>query len=159
MIETITPNVPIAISASLYVDDFSVLIRSTEAISDAANRMDQRIGLLVVDLAAQTADIDVDDIGRRIEIEIPDVLQHHGPRHHPAFVAHEIFQQLKLLGEKLDVRAAPARGARDQVNRQIADTKDGFLGHRVAAPAERFKARQQLDEGERLDQIIVTAGS
>ena len=60
--DTITPNAPIAINASLNVDDFRVSARSTEAIPDAANGMDQRIGLLVVDLAAHTADIDIDEL-------------------------------------------------------------------------------------------------
>src|SRR6266576_3456590 len=44
MADTITPKVPIAISASLNVDDVKVLARSTEAVPDTANRMDQRIG-------------------------------------------------------------------------------------------------------------------
>jgi hypothetical protein len=37
--------------------------------------VDQRIGLLIVDLVTQASDIDVDDVGRRIEVEIPDVYQ------------------------------------------------------------------------------------
>src|ERR1700760_3650823 len=107
MIETTTPKVPIAIRANLNVDDVSVLIRSTETVSDTANGMNQRIGLQVVDLAAQAADIDINDIGRRVEVEIPDMLQHHGPRYDPTLVAHEIFQQLEFLGQEFDVRAAP----------------------------------------------------
>src|SRR5262245_21746247 len=137
------PKVPIAISASLNVDDVSALVRSTEAVPDAANRMDQRIGLLVIDLAAQAPDIDVDDIGRRIEMKIPDVLQQHRPRDDAALIAHQIFQELKFLGQKLDVLAVPAHGPRDQVDRKIADTQDGFLRDRLAAPAERLEPREQ----------------
>ena len=62
MTETITPKVPIAISASLNVDDVKVLVRSTETVPDTANGMDQRIGLLAVDFATHAPDIDVDDI-------------------------------------------------------------------------------------------------
>src|SRR5205085_2821748 len=39
------------------------LAGSTEAISDAANGVDQRIGLLAVQLAAHPSDIDVDNVG------------------------------------------------------------------------------------------------
>jgi hypothetical protein len=57
------------------VVDRRVLARSTEAEPDAADGVDERIGLGRVDLAANAADIDVDNIGHGIEKEIPDVLQ------------------------------------------------------------------------------------
>jgi hypothetical protein len=90
MADTITPKVPIAISASLNVDDVKVLARSTETVPCAANRMDQRIGLLAVDLATDAPDIDVDDICGGIEVKIPDVLQQHCPGYDAAFVANQI---------------------------------------------------------------------
>src|SRR6202795_4801852 len=159
MTDTITPKVPIAISASLNVDDASVLARSTEAVPDTPNRMDQRIGLLAVDLATDAADIDVDDIGRGIEMKIPDVLQQHRPRDDAALVANQIFEQLEFAGEQQDVLAAPARGPRHQVDREISDPQDGFLDNGLAAPAQRLDARQQFHEGKRLDQIVVAAGA
>src|SRR6476619_1888017 len=110
MADTITPKAPIAISASLKVDDVKVLARSTEAVPDPANRMDQRIGLLAVDFATHAPDIDVDDICRGIEMKIPYVLQQHGPRHDAAFVANEVFQKLEFPGEEQNVLAAPAGG-------------------------------------------------
>src|SRR5438132_12154601 len=128
MADTIAPNAPIAINASLNVDDFRVSARSTEAIPDAANGMDQRIGLLVVDLAADAADIDIDDVGRRIEMKIPDVLKQHGARYDAALVADQIFEQLKFAGKQIDFPAAPACGAVDQVDLEIADPQDGLLG-------------------------------
>src|ERR1700751_4386048 len=102
-----TPKVPIAISASLNVDEVRVLARSTEAVSDAADRVDQRISLLVVDLAPHAPDIDVDDVGRRIEMQIPDVLQQHRARHHAALIAHQVLEQLELLRQQHDLLAAP----------------------------------------------------
>ncbi len=62
MADAITPKVPIAISASLKVDDVKVLARSTETIPDTANRMNQRIGLLAVEFATHASNIDVYDI-------------------------------------------------------------------------------------------------
>ena len=35
----------------------------------------------------------------------------------------------------------------------------GFLGDGLAAAAERLEARQQLDEGERLDEIVIAPGA
>src|ERR1700693_500918 len=108
MADTITPKTPIAISASLKVDDVKVLARSTETVSDTANRMDQRIGLLVVDFPAHAPDIDVDNICRGIEMEIPDVLQQHCPGYDAAFVANPIFEKLEFPTKKHNVPAASA---------------------------------------------------
>src|SRR3954471_2951999 len=96
MTDTITPKIPIAISATLKVDDVKVLASSTETVSDTANRMDQRISLLVVDFAPHPANVDVDDVGRGIEMKVPDVLQQHCPGYNAAFVAHQIFQKLEF---------------------------------------------------------------
>src|ERR671936_823780 len=52
---TISPNAAIAISARRKVEERSVLARSTEAISDAADGVDQRIGLGIIDLATAAA--------------------------------------------------------------------------------------------------------
>src|SRR3569833_2755163 len=93
---TISPNAAIAISARRKVEERSVLARSTEAISDAADGMDQRIGLAVVDFAAVAPDLDVDDVRGRIELQVPDMLQHHRAGVDAALVADEIFEQLEF---------------------------------------------------------------
>src|SRR5260221_880774 len=159
MADTITPKVPIAISASLNVDDVRVLARSTETVPDTANRVDQRIGLRAVDFATHAPDIDVDDVCRGIEMEIPDVLQQHGPGYHAAFVANQILQKLEFPRKKKNGPAAPAGGPRHQVDREIADPQDGFLDNGFTAPAKRLDARQQFDEGKRLDQVVIAAGA
>src|SRR3954452_4786898 len=113
MIDTITPNVPIAINASLKVDEVRVLARSTETISDAANGMDQWIRLLIVDLPAYATDVDVDNVGGGIEMKIPDVLQQHRPRHDTPFVPRKIFQKLEFPRQQNNVLAAPGGGPRN----------------------------------------------
>jgi hypothetical protein len=40
--------------------------------------MKQRISLLIVYLASEALDIDIDDVGRRIEMNIPYMLEKHG---------------------------------------------------------------------------------
>src|SRR6516165_7222973 len=124
MADAITPNVPIAISACSKIVELSVLARSTETVSDTTNGIDQRISLLVVHLAAQASDIEVNDICRWIEMKIPDVLQQHPPGHDAVFVAHEIFQKLEFLGPKENLLAAPAGRPRGHVDYEIADAQD-----------------------------------
>src|SRR5258708_646250 len=108
MADTIRPKVPIAISAKRNVDDVRVLVRSTKTVPHAANRVDQRIRLLTVDLATHAADIDVDDVGRGVEMKIPDVLQQHGAGYDAACVPNQILQKLEFPGQQQDVLAAPA---------------------------------------------------
>src|ERR1700687_5166776 len=98
MAQVITPKVPIAISAILNVDDLRVLATSTETVPDAANRLGQRIGLLPIVIASHAPDIDVDDVGRGIEMKVPDMLQQHRPGYDAAFIAHQILQQLEFAG-------------------------------------------------------------
>src|SRR5260370_1882057 len=150
MADTMTPKVPIAISASLNVDDVRVLARSTETVPDTAHGVDQRIGLLAVDFATHAPDIDVDDICRGIEMEIPDVLQQHGPGYHAAFVANQIFQKLEFPGKKENGLAAPAGGPRHQVDREIAYPHDGFLSNGCAPSPKCLDARHHSHQLNRL---------
>src|SRR6516225_3846801 len=136
-----------------------VLARSADTIPDSADSMNQRIGLLAVDLAANAADIDVNDIGRGIEVNVPDMLQQHRAGNNAIFVANEIFEQLELAREQFDFPSAPAHGSRDEIHLQVTDAQHRFLDERGAASGQRLDPRQQLREGERLDQIIVAAGA
>src|SRR5262249_9018418 len=94
------------ISASLKVDERRGLARSTDTEPDAADGMDERIGLLAVDLTAHAPDIDVDDVGGGIEVEIPDVLQQQRARHDLALVANEVLENLEFARQELDVASA-----------------------------------------------------
>src|SRR6516225_88721 len=100
-------------NASLRVEDRRVLFRSTEAKSDAANGMDQRVVLAAVDLATNSTDIDVDDIGHRIEVQIPYVLQQHGSRDHLTGIARQIRQQSKLARQQFDFPTTAAGDPRE----------------------------------------------
>src|ERR1700730_14280964 len=159
MADTITPNVAIAISASLKVDEVRVLVRSTETVPDTANRMDQRIGLLAVNFATHAPDIDVDDICRGIEMKIPDVLQQHGAGYDAAFIANQILQELEFPWKQKDLLAAPAGGPRHQVDREITARQDGLLDDGIAASAKRLDARHQFNEGKGFYQIVVAPGA
>src|ERR1700751_6429580 len=97
------PNTPMLISASRKVVERKVLARSTDTEPDAAYGVDQGIGLFVVDLAANAPDIDVDDVGVGIEMQMPNLFQQHGPRHNVAFVTNQIFQHLEFPRQQLDL--------------------------------------------------------
>src|SRR5215469_7032475 len=146
-------------NASLSVDDRKVLLRSTEAKSHAANGMNQWVGLAAVDLTAHPPDINVDDVGRRVEVEIPDMLQQHRSGNRLSDITNQILEKLKFPWQQLDLAAAPTNDPRQQVDLQIANTEDGFLYHCSAATGERIDPRQHLPRRKWLDQVIVAAGT
>lgn len=61
-------------SARLKVDERKVLARSTDTEPDATYCMYERIVVLIVDLSANTSDVDIYDVGCRVKINVPNVL-------------------------------------------------------------------------------------
>src|SRR5258708_35826933 len=81
-------------SASLRVDDLKVLLRSTEAESNAAHGMDEGVGAAAVYLASQAPDIAIDDVRHRVEMHVPHMLQQHRARDYRSRVADDILDSL-----------------------------------------------------------------
>ena len=73
-----------------------------------------------------------------------------------SLVTHQILDQLEFTDGELDRLAAAHHLSSDEVELQIAHAKTQRLGH-TAAAQQRPNARQDLFEGERLDQIIIGA--
>jgi hypothetical protein len=74
-------------SASLKVAERKVLARSTDTKPYSTYGVDERIGLLAVDLAANAPYIHVDNVGAGIKMQIPNLLQQHRTWHDMALVA------------------------------------------------------------------------
>jgi hypothetical protein len=68
-----------------------------------------------VDFAAQPADVALDDVGARVEMNVPDVLEQHRARDHLAGVAHQVFKQAELPWLQLDQLPTTARRAAEPV--------------------------------------------
>src|SRR5206468_13126490 len=111
-------NTAMQISATLNVDDFSVLVRSTKTKPDAAHGMDEGVRFISVYLPAEPPNIDVDDVCHRIEVQVPDVLQQQRARDDLPGVTHEVREQLELLRQQLDYSASAVRGAGQKVHLQ-----------------------------------------
>ena len=83
--------------------------------------MDERIGLLAVDLAADASDIDVNDVCRWVKMQIPYMLQQHRPRNNLALVANQLLENLEFSRQQLDFPAAAAHRPCHEVQLEIAD--------------------------------------
>src|SRR6476660_1160171 len=77
-----------------------------EDITHPAHGVQQLLLERPIDLLAQPADQDVDDVGLRIEVVLPDVRQDHRLRDDAADVAHEILEQRELARPQIDRLAA-----------------------------------------------------
>ena len=124
-------------------------------VADAAHGVDQLLLIAVVDFAAQVADVDVDDVGQAVVIHIPDVLHDHGAAERAALVAHHVFEDAEFLGRELDALVAAHNFAARAVEHEVAHLQ--AFGRGLAAAQQSADARQQLDEGERLGEVIVGA--
>src|SRR3984957_8198464 len=96
-----------------------------------------------VELASQIADLDVDDIGLRHEVEIPDILEQHRPGHDLARTAHEIFKQGEFSRQEVNRLAVPPGAPFNEIHLQMADLQS--REPRVAAPTqEGFDPRRKF---------------
>jgi 4-amino-4-deoxy-L-arabinose transferase-like glycosyltransferase len=128
----------------------------TGDVTDSADGVNQLEGKGVIDLLAQAADGDVDDIRVAVEMHVPDLLGDDGPRQHFALTADEEPEEGKLFRGQSDLRSSAQSLPPNRVDDQIAEAEALALT-RLSSPEVRPDARQQLGEGERFDEIVIAA--
>src|ERR1700677_2472234 len=89
-------------AASRSALELTRLMCGKQAISDAADGLNGIDGEMLVQAGAQPADMALDHIGVRVEMNVPDVLPEHLSSHRAVHVAHEIFEQPELLRNQLE---------------------------------------------------------
>ena len=75
----------------------SILLGKIQHVSDAANRLDHLRRKPIVDLAAQVADIDIDDVRQAVVVHVPHMLDDHRPAERASAVPHQVFEDAELL--------------------------------------------------------------
>src|SRR3569833_2774708 len=92
-----------------------ITLVSAEDIADAAQGMDQFGIEAAIHLGAQPAEMGLHDVRARIKMQVPDIFQQHGARHHAACIAHQIFPQPEFLRLQIDRLAGALHCAAYQV--------------------------------------------
>src|SRR3954452_6362950 len=98
-----------------------------QAVAGAAHRLELRDAERTVDLVAQVADVDVDDVRAVLVVVVPGVLEQLVAREHLARVAHEGLQELELLRRQRHLGVAAPHAAGGGIQAKVAD-----LEHRGA---------------------------
>src|SRR6516162_44972 len=74
-----------------------------------------------IDRLAQPADVHVDQVALRVEVQVPYTLEQHGARHHLSRAAHEELEQLHLPRREIELTAAARHPPLEQVELEILD--------------------------------------
>ena len=77
-----------------------------ETVSCAAFGMNQGWVEVFVDFAAQTRDVDVNDVGLRVKVVFPHFFEKHGAGDDLSGVAHQVFEQAEFARLQVDFFAA-----------------------------------------------------
>src|SRR5882757_9735827 len=97
-------------------------IGRTENVAGTSHGMDElRLAPATTDLAAQPADMRLDDVGLGIEVKIPHALEQHCARDHAIGMTHEKLQEAELARLEIDPHAAACHHAFQQVEFEIAN--------------------------------------
>jgi hypothetical protein len=109
---------------------------------------------VVVDFFAEFADVDVDEVGTRVEVVFPDFLEEHGARADGALVAHEGFEEFEFAGAEVDLSAAARGDAGSDVEGKVADAEEDGAGF-AASAGEGLEAGDDFAHGEGFGDVIV----
>src|SRR5215467_6419680 len=133
-------------------------LKRSNDIANAADGVDHLVGEVGVDLRSQPRHEHLDDVGLRIEVEVPDVLQDHRLRQWSPRIAHQILEQRELAGLELDFLAAARNGTRQQIDDELAGRETGRLSRPTRSSHECVYPGHELGEDERLGHVVVTPG-
>src|SRR4051794_26507662 len=122
-----------------------------EAVSDIAHRLD----VLLRKLAAQSPDIDVDDVAPRVEAQSPDVRKELVTCAHLVRMAHEVSQEQELPLRQGRTPSAEVQDTAVQVQLDGADLEPpaGPRRRRVL-PNPGVHPGQQLGDGEGFGEVV-----
>src|SRR5258706_13716017 len=96
-----------------------------QPIADAADRFNGRSRERPVDLVAQVADVDVDDVRIALEREVPDVLEQLPARERLSRMLHQVLEERELLRCQIDATVAASDRVLGRIEGQVTDLEDG----------------------------------
>src|SRR5258708_7865759 len=100
--------------------------------------------------------VDIDDIGKRLQVVTPDGVYNLGAGERLAGMTHQILQQGKLFGGQLDDPPSATCLVPHQVKRQVAHCELGRLIETTITTAQQgIDACEKFLHNERLGQVVI----
>jgi len=130
-----------------------------QAVARAADRLDELDRLRILDFPPQVPNILINHIRPVVDVIAPHLIRDHRAGQDLAGRTYQTLQERELLRGQVNCRVAALHLPRARVEREV-----GYLQHRLfglisRAARDRPQARDQLLDGERLDQIVIGARS
>src|SRR5438874_9888363 len=113
--------------------------------------------LLIAELVAQGADVDLDQVAVAEVVGAPDPIEQHVAGEYLPGMKHELFEQLELARGERDWPAVLEHLAGAAVEEHLAEA-ESLLDEGGPPAQDGSDTRQQLLEPERLGQVVVGAG-
>src|SRR5579862_6480451 len=129
---------------------------SCQAVPDTPHGFDDAVRAELFELAAQLADVDVDDVAGALKIVIPDALEYLRSREGDSRVSSQQLEQPELGGTQVERLTIEAGGTRADVDAKLPDF-DSVDQRAIAAAQDRAQPGDQLFFDKRFDEVIVGA--
>lgn len=126
-----------------------------ENIAHAAKGVNEFLREAAVDLIAQPADQDVDDVGLWVEMEIPNMFQDHRFGQNTTWMAQHVFKQRVFAGLQIEQLVAAADFTLEDVQGQVGITQAGGFNAAAGAAQKGLDTGQEFSEEKGFDQIII----
>ena len=125
-----------------------------EAVADATDGLDQGLIRVVVDLAADALDIDIDEVGARVVMVVPDMFAELGSVEDAARRTHEAGEQGELPRRECDVLGSASNLAGKEIDREVRGRKQaGVVAG--AASEDCVETGDEFVSVEGLRQVVI----
>src|SRR2546428_5445770 len=130
--------------------------RRSQSVTDAADRMNQFCGSVLVNLLAQSIDVDFDEVRLAIKVPIPNMFNDLAPRDKLRSAKQEEFEKSELLGSQGNDFLASGGAAAVAFQLKIRVPKFGIAAVE-ASPNQCPHTRKEFRQDEGFGEIVVRA--
>lgn len=128
----------------------------TQAVAGAAQRMNQLLLVIVVDLAAEAAHENFEHVGKGVVVVVPHVRGDGRPIDHAILVQDEELQEREFLRGQRDLATGAPCAMRAEVDFEIGDADDVLAARQPSS--DRAQSREEFGECKRFREIVIGAG-
>src|SRR5207302_5984815 len=116
----------------------SRLCSAAYGVSDTPNGANQLVLVPIIHFAAQTADVNINNVGDAVEALVPDMFDDHRSRQNPAGIGHQVFKESVFFQCEFNASACALHLLRQTIEFKVVHPNHAAASCR-AAPQQRFR--------------------